>query len=775
MLSLEEIDVKIKKKTVGESDLAFLSNEEPTDEILIRLATIYKDLEKFKNLDKSIDCYTRIKKLDVWGRIGYADALIRTQKPDNIDKGIMELESIDNPNAQIFLAKQYASGKYLPEDLNKAIECAEKASAENGWAVYLKTDYLVKRGRPEDFEEAVALLKDRDSTDSSNRLCKIYLDKRYSGNSLNKSLCVLAHEYKTRGKLLSLLVQVLIAQKTAFHRDLAVAILETESEKGNTWAMNRLAQMYKYGVDAPYSSTKAEKWIKKAVKTEPMNEDLAAEYASIVMNHVQRESSYRELVDYLKEKDFDNKTVVMSRIQACIYLSDTRGAEEALEAAKGYSFYNVAKESLRAVSCSENESDLKLLDILRTPLKRQSEERDICVMYAVDDSYARFIPTSIQSVIANSNGRRVRIFIATTGLSERTRELLYNLDAEIAIIDVDPSIFEDLEITMDSYYNKIKYASAFPQTIVPDDVRYLLYLGADTVVDGDITELFDADMGDKAAFVITTVAEADKLLDSKGNGKGSVHGCFYLYNMERIRAINPTVQKFLDMNYPAWTEEQYLAQFYGENRLTFIDFLRFGYRRGYTSLFNNRKMDYLLPKPVTLHFVGKPKPWSFYYNEVEEVPPFITLRMNNGFNDIWWKYAKQMPAEVYDDVYLGMKNARAVMEYMVKRQYVQDRTSGRINAQRVREAYDAGGLTPGMVSGFSYKDLGVDLIYYSYLFKPELLKGLKVSDIQEEDKALAGILEGYSKIGIGGKPSNDVRCILDDLEGFFESLNGCQS
>ncbi len=741
MLSFDDIDRKLKSKKIDSKDVEDLQNDIENDEALIRLGKIYRDIDAFKDLDKAIECFSKVKRKTVWTSIWHAESLFMTRDPENIRIGVEELEATDNPNAYICLSKHHSSGEFIEQDLDKAIEYADKALGTSKWAPYVKSDCLVKRGNREDFEEAIRILKDEETTDSRSRLSKIYLDERFEGRSLCKSVAELMRELEETGNIPNQLMNVLFAQKSAFYRDLAMAILEKEAKKGNISAMKRLAQTFKYGVNAPYDPSKALEWIQEALSQDPQDKESINEYADIIVKYVRMRPSYSKLVDDLDGKIFDNENLVLNYLQACIFSERKDVLERTMDSIKGFKCYGLARRCLNATVCGCKESDLATLDEIREPFHPQDKEYDVCVMYAVDDNYARFATVSMMSVIKNSGGRRVRIFVATNGLSKNTQYMLDRLDADITVKVVDTTAFNELESDMGIRYNKIKFACTIPQEIVPEDVERLLYLGADTVVDGDLRELFDADLEGKALFALTTVTEARKLLDNTGKGKSSIHGCFFFYDMKEVRSLNLTAEKLVKVNRPEWTEEQHLANFYGAKRIKYIDFLRFGYRVGYTSLLSKNKMRYLLPKPVTIHYVGMPKPWSIYYED-GNVPPFMSMKIDNSLNEVWWRYARMMPQENYNEIRMSMKNSKSSTEFLVKKQYVQDRLRGDSDPISAREAYDADGLTRKAVEGLSYGSLGIDFIYYTFLMNPRKMdKVLDMDDLASDDRTMAELMK----------------------------------
>lgn len=124
----------------------------------------------------------------------------------------------------------------------------------------------------------------------------------------------------------------------------------------------------------------------------------------------------------------------------------------------------------------------------------------IPIFFAVDDNYAPFLGVALESLTQNaSENYYYRIHILTEGLSEQNVSRLTkysSTNVEVIINDVK----EEIRIMSDrlhvrDYYTKATYYRFLIADMFPGYHRGL-YLDCDIIVRGDVSELFNCDLGD---------------------------------------------------------------------------------------------------------------------------------------------------------------------------------------------------------------------------------------------------------------------------------------
>ena len=124
--------------------------------------------------------------------------------------------------------------------------------------------------------------------------------------------------------------------------------------------------------------------------------------------------------------------------------------------------------------------------------------KPIEIFYACDEGFLKYTVVSLHSMIKNADKTRsYHVHILNTGFSEENKALLKNEANDafaISFDDVTPylgALTKDLPIR--DYYSKSTYFRLFISDMYPD-IDKALYIDGDTIVNGDISELFDTDI-----------------------------------------------------------------------------------------------------------------------------------------------------------------------------------------------------------------------------------------------------------------------------------------
>lgn len=129
----------------------------------------------------------------------------------------------------------------------------------------------------------------------------------------------------------------------------------------------------------------------------------------------------------------------------------------------------------------------------------KKEQSAIHVAFCINDGYAHYIAVSIKSIAENHRDSDVSIYILSDYISQGSRKLLDSVvgiyeNILLTIIIVDDNALRGLKDTWTIY---TWYRVLLPQYL-PSEIHRVLYLDADTIVAGNICELFIMDMNDKA-------------------------------------------------------------------------------------------------------------------------------------------------------------------------------------------------------------------------------------------------------------------------------------
>ena len=131
--------------------------------------------------------------------------------------------------------------------------------------------------------------------------------------------------------------------------------------------------------------------------------------------------------------------------------------------------------------------------------KFKNNLKEIPIFMATDDNYMPFLAVSLESMLANcSNEYNYSIKILTTSVSEESVKKIqkYNRDnVDIEFVDVKASL-EELGLRLHTciYYTQTTYYRLFIPSLYPEYDK-VLYLDCDIVVTGDISKLYNTNIG----------------------------------------------------------------------------------------------------------------------------------------------------------------------------------------------------------------------------------------------------------------------------------------
>ena len=147
------------------------------------------------------------------------------------------------------------------------------------------------------------------------------------------------------------------------------------------------------------------------------------------------------------------------------------------------------------------------------------KKQTIPIFFASDNNYVPFLATAMKSLIVNASPKfNYEINVLQTGISEKNQQKIRNMaegNFKIRFIDIEPlltDIKERLKLRLRDYYSISIYYRLFIESLFKQ-YQKVLYLDADIIVEGDVSELYNADIGDNLLGVVQDgVVQADERL-----------------------------------------------------------------------------------------------------------------------------------------------------------------------------------------------------------------------------------------------------------------------
>ena len=266
------------------------------------------------------------------------------------------------------------------------------------------------------------------------------------------------------------------------------------------------------------------------------------------------------------------------------------------------------------------------------------DERRIPIFYACDDNFVKYTIVSLNSMIKNASKKeKYKIYVLHTYITDVMKNKLLELQNEnfkITFCDVTShleSIYDRLPIR--DYYSKTTYYRLFIAEMFPEYEK-AIYIDSDTIVQGDISELYAIDIGDN--YLGGCHEQAMVQVDAFGTYAEQVVGVsrhnffnagMVVINCAQFRehgVLDRFIEYLHDYNFVVTQDEDYL-NLICKDRVYWLD------QRWNTEIFG--EIGYPIEEANILHYIMTSKPW--HYDDCRH-------------GDIFWKYAEE--TSVYEEI-----------------------------------------------------------------------------------------------------------------------------
>ena len=262
----------------------------------------------------------------------------------------------------------------------------------------------------------------------------------------------------------------------------------------------------------------------------------------------------------------------------------------------------------------------------------------IHIFYACDDNFIKFTAVSLASMKKNaSKERRYHIHVLHTTVKEETQGLLLQMADEVFTVTFDDvsgyldGLCETLPLR--DYYSNSTYYRMFIADMFPH-IDKAIYIDSDTVVQGDISELYDYDVSeyDVGACHEQAMVQVDVYGTYVEKNIGIDRNAFFnagvlLINCRRFRE-NKVLEDFVRLlgiyDFRVTQDEDYLNVLCRDHVLWLPQSWN-------TEVFG--EIPYPIEEADIIHYIMVSKPWHY---------------ADCRFGDVFWSYAEQ--TEAYGEI-----------------------------------------------------------------------------------------------------------------------------
>ena len=273
------------------------------------------------------------------------------------------------------------------------------------------------------------------------------------------------------------------------------------------------------------------------------------------------------------------------------------------------------------------------------------------IAYAPDDKYTNQTVVSMVSAIENNKNHELEFIIMYSSLSEKSVQKFKSIEAsnvKIRFLEMNESLFSDLTL---SHWVTVQAWFRIALANMCKDLDKILYLDCDTLILGDLTELFETNLDGKFLAGVKDVWGVSKYVKRLGmESNVYVNSGMLLFNCDFCRK-----EKFFDKVIDFAQNNEKIIEFCDQDSINKVaginkvvlhpkfNLMDTWWRNGYYEFEGEEETNYLWAKdnPVIAHLTGLK-------------PAFKGC--GNKFKDEWWKYAKMTP--IYDELVLDYEKSK---------------------------------------------------------------------------------------------------------------------
>lgn len=131
------------------------------------------------------------------------------------------------------------------------------------------------------------------------------------------------------------------------------------------------------------------------------------------------------------------------------------------------------------------------------------------VVYTSDDGYVMLLAVSLLSLLETNDNNHIWIYVISNGISQENKkylsDIVSNYKSDLTILempDLDKLCGVELETYQWARNTKATYMRLFLTEIMPPECQSVLWLDCDTLICGNIKELFEIDLSNYACMMV---------------------------------------------------------------------------------------------------------------------------------------------------------------------------------------------------------------------------------------------------------------------------------
>jgi lipopolysaccharide biosynthesis glycosyltransferase len=293
----------------------------------------------------------------------------------------------------------------------------------------------------------------------------------------------------------------------------------------------------------------------------------------------------------------------------------------------------------------------------------------ISLLFCADGPYFQHLGAAIASVLRANPGHDFEILVCSEARQAQEEEKISAIasrfkNASITFLEFNIAGSHGQQLRLDRYLTMASYLRLFLTEFLSPTIEKVLYLDCDIIVNGDIGELWETDLGE--AYLAATPEPYFAQHPGFERGDTYISAGVLLINVARWRAENvlPRFLQFATEHAAVLTcHDQDVLNNVFKGRIRFLDY-RWNFQTSFADMEpENLKMDAatfreVRSSPPIVHFTGKYKPWFYKYR-----PHYKGL------------YYEALAATAWKDYRPPDRTLRAIVRKLITLQYVKERVN----------------------------------------------------------------------------------------------------
>lgn len=232
----------------------------------------------------------------------------------------------------------------------------------------------------------------------------------------------------------------------------------------------------------------------------------------------------------------------------------------------------------------------------------------INILVTLDLAYLDPATVMLTSLFFNNHETKFIVHIATTSTEvvNQLKNRLSKWDFEIVCYYLNPTNFSDFKIS--SHASVANYYRIYLGNFLPNDVKRVLYLDTDIIVNGSVQKFYSLNIGDSVFGAVEEINIGSKKKESLGLRKEDSYfnSGVLLVDVDKWKSIQLT-EKLVNFikDYP------HLLELWDQDALNAVCkkiWCKLPIIYNYLTSYSLQKLE---KKPLIIHYTGKSKPWQY--------------------------------------------------------------------------------------------------------------------------------------------------------------------